>query len=84
MTRVDLVSAFWIAIFGGILVVALLSALRMGLDEQRERKGKGCDCATSDFLRTELPATNIETGEPWACPVCGDDWTTRYRDEAEQ
>ena len=69
----------WVA-----LVVALLSALRMGLDEQRERKGKACDCATSNFLRTELPATNIETGEPWACPVCGDDWTTRYRDEAEQ
>ena len=38
MTRVDLVSAFWIAIFGGILVVALLSALRMKLDEQRRRE----------------------------------------------
>ena len=38
MTRVEIVSAFWLALFGGILVVALLSALRMGLDEQRERE----------------------------------------------
>ena len=43
MTRVEIVSAFWIALFGGILVVALLSALRMGLDEQREREKRERD-----------------------------------------
>lgn len=79
----EAISLLWYLAFGTMLAAVVIAAAIRAFEE-RERKGKGCDCATSDFLRTELPATNIETGEPWACPVCGDDWTTRYRDEAEQ
>lgn len=81
MSPLPLLACF--LLLGG-LILALLYAIRRGIQEQQELdalsdlveyEDEGCDCATNDFLRTHLQARNIETGEPWVCPVCGDDGT---------